>query len=606
MMRHRKIEELLAVYRSLDAGQRQVVDAHIQTCPSCAARLAAYEDMDRALFALPTPAPDRRLRSLVMDTLAGHTDMNSPDRRNRQLAPRVFPLVAAVALVLVLSIATVFMMRGFVRTPTVQPKVVRPVLVETPTAGSTPAVVQTVEVSANVVPAEIQAVVDEVLRHTVGSTGTGAAQTDFAATIRRFRQADDWAVVDVSYKYGYDEITSSNLLARQVIALQQTPDGVWRPSELVYMPELTLRTLWGSQKTLNLRHLDLVYYEFDEPFVRSALAASDLDAFVEGAASTLQAPLEANERLTLRIAPNRSALWEDEALMQVDGLSDLPLGDLVPTPTPDVFTPLVPLPSTSELSAVVGSTDLDVGLTVFSHLRRVAFLELARRIVGGTAQPMDGLPALVSQLAMWEAGPPAYPVGPDVSMSSWAQMPVQLRELPPLSELLAPGDTVDDSLLLQDMPYGKAMVFLAFLEERYGKQSFGLLVRALVSQGTWEGVVRTAFDEDPARFEAQWQEWPATVMPSVTPYATAAPADELPPPQDPLTATLLSGLVYRTFDKGNPTELQMFDQKGKLKFLSNEPYGVLSPNGESLLYYWGDGLRLVDVPCCFPSVGGAG
>lgn len=78
----------------------------------------------------------------------------------------------------------------------------------------------------------------------------------------------------------------------------------------------------------------------------------------------------------------------------------------------------MPLPSTSELSAVVGSTDLDVGLTVFSHLRRVAFLELARRIVEGTAQPMDGLPALVSQaLAMWEAGP-AYPVGPDVSMSS--------------------------------------------------------------------------------------------------------------------------------------------------------------------------------------------
>ena len=172
MMRHRKIEELLAVYRSLDADQRQLVDAHVQTCPSCTARLAAYEEMDRALFALPSPAPDRRMRSLMMDTLAGHADMTSPDRRNRQLAPRVFPLVAAVALVLVLGIAAIFMVRGFVRTPTVQPKVVRPVLVETPTVGSTPAVVQTVEVSANVVPAEIQAMVDEVLRHSISSTAT--------------------------------------------------------------------------------------------------------------------------------------------------------------------------------------------------------------------------------------------------------------------------------------------------------------------------------------------------------------------------------------------------------------------------------------------------
>ena len=179
-------------------------------------------------------------------------------------------------------------------------------------------------------------------------------------------------------------MTTTNLSARQVIALQQAPGGVWRPAELIYMPEMTLRQLWGPQKTLSLRHLDLVYYEFDEPFVRSALAASDLDAFVEGAASTLQAPLEANERLTLRIAPDRSALWEDEALMQVDGLSDLPLGDLVPTPTPGVFTPLAPLPNTSELSTVVGSTDLDVGLTIFSRLRRVAFLELARRIAGET------------------------------------------------------------------------------------------------------------------------------------------------------------------------------------------------------------------------------
>ncbi len=29
MMRHRMIEELLAVYRSLDADQRQLVDAHV-------------------------------------------------------------------------------------------------------------------------------------------------------------------------------------------------------------------------------------------------------------------------------------------------------------------------------------------------------------------------------------------------------------------------------------------------------------------------------------------------------------------------------------------------------------------------------------------------
>lgn len=511
MMRHRKIEELLAVYRSLDADQRQLVDAHVRTCPSCAARLAAYEDMDRALFALPTPAPDPRTRRLMMDTLAGHADMTSPDRRNRQLAPRIFPLVAAVALVLVLGIAAVFMVRGFVRTPSAQPKVVRPVLLETPTVGLTPAIVQTVDVSANVVPAEIQAVVEEVLHHWVNPTGAGAKQMSVTPTMHRLRQADGWAVVDVSYDFANEGISSTGSGARRVIALRRTLDGTWRPSELIYMPDNTLTALWGPQKALNLRHLDLLYYEFDEPFVHSAIATSDLDGFIERAAANLQLPLEVNERLTLRIAPDRSTLWESGAPMQVDGLSDIPLGDLLPMPTPGFGVPLVPLPNTSELSAMVGSTDLDVGLTIFSRLRRVAFLELARRSTRETARPVDGLPALVSQLAIWEAGPPAYPVGPDLSMTAWAQLPAELREAPPLSELLARKDTVDDSYLLQDMPYAKAMVFLAFLEEKYGEQSFGPLVRALVSQDSWEDVVRVALNEDPMQFAAQWQNWATNV-----------------------------------------------------------------------------------------------
>ena len=95
-------------------------------------------------------------------------------------------------------------------------------------------------------------------------------------------------------------------------------------------------------------------------------------------------------------------------------------------------------------------------------------------------------------------------------MVQWAALPAELRQLPPLSELLAPKDTVDDSFLPRDMPYGNAMVFLTFVEEQYGKQAFGPLVRALASQDTWQDVVRAAFDEDPAQFEAQWQRWVAS------------------------------------------------------------------------------------------------
>jgi hypothetical protein len=62
MKTHAWFAERLAVYRDLDDADRSDVDRHLRECMDCAARLAEYQEMDRALAALARPRPDRRLR----------------------------------------------------------------------------------------------------------------------------------------------------------------------------------------------------------------------------------------------------------------------------------------------------------------------------------------------------------------------------------------------------------------------------------------------------------------------------------------------------------------------------------------------------------------
>ncbi len=62
-MSHAAYEEALAVYLHLPPAQRGEVDAHLSSCPACAARLAEYQALQRALAARPAPKPSGRLRA---------------------------------------------------------------------------------------------------------------------------------------------------------------------------------------------------------------------------------------------------------------------------------------------------------------------------------------------------------------------------------------------------------------------------------------------------------------------------------------------------------------------------------------------------------------
>jgi len=56
-----RYRRLLATYRELGVEERALVDAHVNACSSCAARLAAYQAQDHALSALPRLTPAARL-----------------------------------------------------------------------------------------------------------------------------------------------------------------------------------------------------------------------------------------------------------------------------------------------------------------------------------------------------------------------------------------------------------------------------------------------------------------------------------------------------------------------------------------------------------------
>jgi len=62
-MSHIQYEERLAVYRDLTPAERAEVDAHLRTCPACAALLADYQRIYEALSGHPAPQPSVRLRT---------------------------------------------------------------------------------------------------------------------------------------------------------------------------------------------------------------------------------------------------------------------------------------------------------------------------------------------------------------------------------------------------------------------------------------------------------------------------------------------------------------------------------------------------------------
>lgn len=81
----------LAVFRELGPDERERLQAHLATCPDCAATLAAYMEQDRLLSSLPALQPSAKLIANVLAWTVG--------RRGRQVSWRWVSVTLAILLV---------------------------------------------------------------------------------------------------------------------------------------------------------------------------------------------------------------------------------------------------------------------------------------------------------------------------------------------------------------------------------------------------------------------------------------------------------------------------------------------------------------------------
>ncbi len=72
-MNHAACEKLLAMYRDLEGEERARVDAHLQGCPQCTARLGAYQSLEQELRRLPDPPAPSRLRRRFRAAVEEHS-----------------------------------------------------------------------------------------------------------------------------------------------------------------------------------------------------------------------------------------------------------------------------------------------------------------------------------------------------------------------------------------------------------------------------------------------------------------------------------------------------------------------------------------------------
>lgn len=105
-MNHAELELLLADYRGLRGAERDEVDAHVASCASCAARLAAYRAMDVALQGLRDPRPDPRLRTDYFAAVrgGGYAPSRRPEAPRRGTPWRYGFAAAAATLVIALAL----------------------------------------------------------------------------------------------------------------------------------------------------------------------------------------------------------------------------------------------------------------------------------------------------------------------------------------------------------------------------------------------------------------------------------------------------------------------------------------------------------------------
>jgi anti-sigma-K factor RskA len=102
---HLVFQENLAAYAlgALDADDARALQAHLQTCESCRARLAGYQRLSAGLLAaLPPRPPSRNLKRTLVQHLEGRARPKSGWRFGQAA------LAAALMLMLVLNLFTTF------------------------------------------------------------------------------------------------------------------------------------------------------------------------------------------------------------------------------------------------------------------------------------------------------------------------------------------------------------------------------------------------------------------------------------------------------------------------------------------------------------------
>jgi hypothetical protein len=105
MKGHEEFEQILASYRDASAEERARADAHLAICPACAARFAAFCEVDSAFGALAQPAlPARLARPLTAVIAERDARVTSGGAPRFAFARTLVPAAAAVILLAAVSI----------------------------------------------------------------------------------------------------------------------------------------------------------------------------------------------------------------------------------------------------------------------------------------------------------------------------------------------------------------------------------------------------------------------------------------------------------------------------------------------------------------------
>ena len=136
MKSHSQIRTLLATYHDLEASDRAVVERHILACASCAARLDAYQRMDRHLATLEDDFRPRRAASQMRAAAAAVIARETGAQRARTTLAVLVP----IGLLLFLLIGALLIMQmshspdgRLAETPSTTPTPTTLVMLNTPT-----------------------------------------------------------------------------------------------------------------------------------------------------------------------------------------------------------------------------------------------------------------------------------------------------------------------------------------------------------------------------------------------------------------------------------------------------------------------------------------